>query len=289
MTLTVSHLARAREEARNLFCVQNLRQLTQGMNLYRLDYFRYPNTPLDDFRPLLPYVHNLDAYVCPSTTNEIKDIEDLNWGTSYRYFGTRHDLASRGMCALGRCCNDDEHYAHAFDPAHPGKSWPWHYRYGAVFDRSYENHDSGCLNIVFLDDNHWQRICSSYSCFDRSLDGTDPGNVDSTETDPVESSTAIDEHLHVHVHSRGDASISCTFTARTIHVTSTKDLSNVVLEFLDGTRQKFDGLAGLEGLFLGTGENIGKQIVGCWVKSGRNASGDGPGYGAYFPTTFLAG
>lgn len=64
-----------------------------------------------------------------------------------------------------------------------------------------------------------------------------------------------------------------------VYVTSTKDLSNVVLMFCDWTVQKFDDLDGYTGTFEGTGENEGKEICGVWIKSGCNKSGDGPGYG----------
>jgi Flp pilus assembly protein TadG len=64
-----------------------------------------------------------------------------------------------------------------------------------------------------------------------------------------------------------------------VYVTSTKDLSNVVLEFADGSHQKFEGLKGYTGTFSGTGLNDGKEIVGVWIKSGCNSSSDGPGYG----------
>jgi hypothetical protein len=70
-----------------------------------------------------------------------------------------------------------------------------------------------------------------------------------------------------------------TEAPETVYVTSTKDLSNVVLEFADGVHQKFDGLSGYTGTFQGTGDNEGKEIVGVWIKSGCNHSGDGPGYG----------
>jgi len=70
-------------------------------------------------------------------------------------------------------------------------------------------------------------------------------------------------------------------TDNTVHVTSTKDLSNVVLHFKDGVHQKFDGLTGYTGNFSGTGENAGKVIIGVWIKSGSYLSGDGPGYGEY--------
>ncbi|MEZ5948992.1 MAG: pilus assembly protein TadG-related protein [Planctomycetaceae bacterium] len=76
--------------------------------------------------------------------------------------------------------------------------------------------------------------------------------------------------------------IDVTFEENLIHVVSTKDLSNVVLEFSDGVHQKFEGLTGKTGTFAGTGDNEGKSIVGAWIKSGSNSSGDGPGYGERF-------
>ncbi len=76
--------------------------------------------------------------------------------------------------------------------------------------------------------------------------------------------------------------IDVTFMENSVYVESTKDLSNVVLEYEDGVHQKFDGLSGHTGTFAGTGSNEGKAIVNVWVKSGRNHSGDGPGYGELF-------
>jgi hypothetical protein len=76
--------------------------------------------------------------------------------------------------------------------------------------------------------------------------------------------------------------IDVTFDCDSIIIISCKDLSNVVLEFEDGTRQKFDGLSGQSATFSGTGANAGKTVVGVWVKAGANHSGDGPGYGDRF-------
>jgi len=79
--------------------------------------------------------------------------------------------------------------------------------------------------------------------------------------------------------------IVVTFRGNDVYVTSTKDLSNVVLQFSDGTTQKFDGLTGKTGTFKGTGGNKNKRIDRCWVKSGCNDSGEGPGYGERFEDT----
>jgi len=79
--------------------------------------------------------------------------------------------------------------------------------------------------------------------------------------------------------------ITVTFRGDDVYVVSTKDLSNVVLQFSDGTKQKFDGLSGKTGAFRGTGYNANKRIDRCWVKSGCNESGEGPGYGERFEDT----
>ena len=64
---------------------------------------------------------------------------------------------------------------------------------------------------------------------------------------------------------------------------STKDLSNVILLFEDGAATKFEELSGLDAIFWGEGEDIGKVIAGVWIKSGCNRSGDGPDYGECLP------
>ena len=80
-----------------------------------------------------------------------------------------------------------------------------------------------------------------------------------------------------------EPTVGATFSNDTKSVTATsdKDLSNVVLKFSDHTTQKFDGLSGLSQTFSGTGQHDQKCIVGIWIKSGCNLSGDGPGYGEF--------
>lgn len=75
------------------------------------------------------------------------------------------------------------------------------------------------------------------------------------------------------------------FECGSITVYTCKDLSNVVVEFEDGTRERFEGLNGNVNGFSGTGVNAGKRIVRVWVKAGANHSGDGPGYGQRVETT----
>ena len=76
---------------------------------------------------------------------------------------------------------------------------------------------------------------------------------------------------------------------QSVTANSSMDLSNVVLQFSDGTTQKFEGLSGLSQTFSGTGANAKKCITGIWIKSGCNQSGDGPGYGEWVPNTSYDG
>ena len=77
----------------------------------------------------------------------------------------------------------------------------------------------------------------------------------------------------------GAVSTSNAVYDNAVYVTSSKDLSNVVLEFADGEHQKFEPISGYTGTFQGTGEHEGKEVVGVWIKSGCNHSDDGAGYG----------
>lgn len=80
--------------------------------------------------------------------------------------------------------------------------------------------------------------------------------------------------------------ISVTFKGTSIYTESSKDLSNVVVQLEDGTQYKFDDLnQGQTGEFVSPD---GQRITKCWIKSGTNASGDGPGYGELFEDTYDA-
>jgi len=72
--------------------------------------------------------------------------------------------------------------------------------------------------------------------------------------------------------------IEVEFECNEVHVSSCKELSNIVLEFADGEHRKFEDLPG-HCATLGVGD---REIVGVWVKAGNNKSGDGPGYGERF-------
>ncbi len=76
--------------------------------------------------------------------------------------------------------------------------------------------------------------------------------------------------------------ITVTFRSDDVYVTSSKELSNVVMQFSDGSTEKIEDLVSPTGEFRGSGDNYGKYITKVWVKSGPNDSGEGPGYGEAF-------
>ena len=82
-------------------------------------------------------------------------------------------------------------------------------------------------------------------------------------------------------------SISTNFSAdhKSMTTNSSLALSNVVLKFSDQTTQKFEPLSGNSVTLSGTGTHQGKCVIGAWVKSGCNESGDGPEYGEWFANT----
>jgi hypothetical protein len=76
--------------------------------------------------------------------------------------------------------------------------------------------------------------------------------------------------------------IRVEFRGPQVRVESSRDVSNVVLEYSGGARQKFENLDVRVVELKGTGQHAGKTVVRAWVKSGANLSGDGPGYGQKF-------
>lgn len=78
--------------------------------------------------------------------------------------------------------------------------------------------------------------------------------------------------------------VAVVFACDRITVVTCKDLSNVVIERADGSRQRLQGLKGHRNVFVSAG---GQAIAGVWVKAGENRSGDGPGYGERFDAPSL--
>jgi hypothetical protein len=153
-------------------------------------------------------------------------------------------------------------------------------------------------------------LCSVAGCYDRS-DATSGAEAGDSRSDPAarsdgrgapgssatsDSNPDTDDSATTEVRyddagialecPRGSVSaLHVEFECAAITVYTCKDVSNVVIEFEDGSRQRFEGLSGRVNTFAGTGAHAGKRILGVWVKAGSNHSGDGPGYGERVDTT----
>ena len=114
-------------------------------------------------------------------------------------------------------------------------------------------------------------------CPDPNCDDDDTGGGDDDTSGDDDDTSGDDDD---------DGCITATFSCSVLSVSvqsTCHDLSNVVLALEDGSHQKFDGLSGSTGTFQAFGSKSGLKITGIWVKAGNNQSGDGPGYGQYFP------
>lgn len=141
--------------------------------------------------------------------------------------------------------------------------------------------------VVLRFTNNQYKTYSNLNTMDQEFQGTGSNSSRDIKSVWVTSGSGAADPDPITV--QGDAPTSnnkpqiyVTFDGDTIYVNSSKDLSNVVLKFENGVEYKFDGLSGKTGTFTGTGSNTGLNIETCWIKSGSNASGDGPGYGERF-------
>ena len=75
------------------------------------------------------------------------------------------------------------------------------------------------------------------------------------------------------------SAVHAEFHCGSVTVYTCKDLSNVVLEFEDGHRERFENQSGHTNVFFGTGANANLRVTRVWIKAGANQSGEGPGYG----------
>lgn len=104
-----------------------------------------------------------------------------------------------------------------------------------------------------------------------------------TETDTTPPSTGGAEMPVLECpHGGKIGKVVVSFDCDEVTTVSCKALSNVVIEFADGARQRFEGLSETGGTFAGTGDHAGALITRVWIKAGNNFSGDGPGYGERF-------
>ena len=109
---------------------------------------------------------------------------------------------------------------------------------------------------------------------DQPKDGDRPKGHDEPEADDDPKLDDTDANVAGHEPATVGATFPCGNTS--VVVTSTKDLSNVVLQLSDGTEVKHEGLNGSTRTFTAPD---GTTIIAVFIKSGANHSDAGPGYG----------
>ena len=82
-------LHRSREKAMQVYCMSNIKQLTNATVMYTQEHKAPPKAEsrfLDDFTLIYPYVNELQSFVCPGnphTVGELKSTADLVGKTDY--------------------------------------------------------------------------------------------------------------------------------------------------------------------------------------------------------------
>src|SRR5574344_842886 len=83
-------LGRARERAKQVVCLNNLRQIGYAFSLYRQEKKRYPEPirVLDDFTPVYKYLDLVKIFDCPAVMSgrTLKTEADLVGNTDYLYW-----------------------------------------------------------------------------------------------------------------------------------------------------------------------------------------------------------
>jgi len=87
-----SSLTRTRETAMQVYCNNNLKQLSSASVLYRNDHKKLPFAEkyyMDDFSKIYSYLQNLKVFVCagnPQSVGNVPNVAALNGGTDYLYW-----------------------------------------------------------------------------------------------------------------------------------------------------------------------------------------------------------
>jgi len=175
--LLLPALSRAKERAKRIGCLNNLKQLNLGSQMYADDdrqgaFSNTPTLPSDDLNWLYPdYVSTLNSFVCPSTQNVIRTNRDANGklldlaanaldrhspGSSYEVYGY---FRGEGLTPPGarppyiqKTRNTVQSYAKINDPFQgmkPGPSQVW-----ILLDADDPNAAGGKQNLPDETDHH---------------------------------------------------------------------------------------------------------------------------------------
>ncbi len=155
-------LTRARETAMQVYCSNNLKQLSSASVLYRNDHKKFPLLKnarfMDDFSPVYPYLRNLKVFACvgnPQSVEKISSVADLNGKTDYLYWpgGEFEDIEKNNNFNHGHGNNVNPYGK--FDPSNPkfARIATTKIKDIVIYDRCGPAH-CDTINIVYLLDTH---------------------------------------------------------------------------------------------------------------------------------------
>ena len=159
--LVFPSLGRAREKAMQVYCLNNLKQLSSASVLYRNDHRRFPLADkyyMDDFTKIYPYLRSLKVFACvgnPQTVDKLPNVEALNGGTDYLYWpgGDFEDIEKNNNTNHGHGNNINVYGK--FDPSNPKfrRIAETKIKDAVIYDRCGPAHCE-TINIVYLRDTH---------------------------------------------------------------------------------------------------------------------------------------
>ena len=86
-SIVLPSLTNSVRKVKAVTCLNNLRQISIGYNLYRKDYKVFPRNEyfLDDFTPLYTYINSIDVFNCKGENDyNVDDTGDLNGDTPFQ-------------------------------------------------------------------------------------------------------------------------------------------------------------------------------------------------------------
>jgi len=186
--LLLPNVLRSKEHARQVFCMNNMRQIAIGCQGYMHDnknQMPYVTRWLDDFTPVYPYVRSFKVFKCPSTkTPYPTKLSDLSGvyaqKTSKKDESTLASVGDYFYCSTITDIEKNNNYNNGMgnnpyhlDPSNPqvkaiftngdtgtttlsGKMFNGTKYSMVVFERYWTNHLYKCFNTVFISDLHYR-------------------------------------------------------------------------------------------------------------------------------------
>jgi len=167
LAMFIPSLRRAREYAREAYCMNNLRQVAIGYRQYMDDHKVETPMPssgffLDDLSVSIPYVKMLDVYHCPSTgTPAPTSVAAMANGGDYlvTIFKEWKDIE----LSVSQWNNGHGNSIYGLDPSNPafkkagGMALLAQFKNGVVYENNVGNHFRGFRNVLYVSDFHYEK------------------------------------------------------------------------------------------------------------------------------------